>query len=294
MYCSNVMRMETILHFVLFFFLFASDSVKAFSFRGCPWRAFGSPSKDIGNFYRGIEVRHLVNSKIWSRKLNIFGALALAWLALGKDLLAAPLAVVKRQPLSTWVQSSKMHRVHFSDIPPTVFHFDGTKLLATVNKSASALVLPLSTPLLINEARIHWRPEAGHLKLASPEQELQKEGDDAWWRIGLILAGEAPTIPFFAPAWVKELRDVLILPSREMVYLIAGSKQEEGKKWENPYSASISCVSMRQVDEEQGWKQAAYRFSAAQTVVGFWLMADGDNTASEFSVSLDLGKSWVE
>lgn len=295
--------METILHFVLPLVFLAPTSVKVTSFKWCQRIARSPHGQDIGNFCPGIESWGLVKVSIWRAKRIIFAGLILAWLIFGPPLMANPVSLstpaslastAKRLPLANWVQSSKAHLVRFSDIPPTDFAFNGATVLATVNKSSAALVFPLSAPVSVSEVSVHWRRERGLIKLASPEQELEKDGDDAWWRIGLVLAGEAPTVPFFAPAWVKELRDILILPSKEMVYLVAGSQQAAGKKWENPYSSSISCLSMHELPAEQGWTNSHYRFSAPQKVVGFWLMADGDNTASEFAVSLDLDKSWIE
>ena len=104
-----------------------------------------------------------------------------------------------------------------------------------------------------------WQKK-GELKVKSSDHESSKKGDDAYFRLGLILSGEAPSIPFFAPAWIKKSREVLKLPSDKLLYLTVGSKFPAGKSWESPYSSSISSLSMASTEKE-GWMHTSQEFA---------------------------------
>ena len=174
--------------------------------------------------------------------------------------------------------------VTFKDITPTVYELSGDSLLMNVKSSASALVHPYKEPRKIWRMRFAWKLE-GSVKTSDQKQEQSKKGDDLPLRLGLIVSGPAPTVPFFAPAWIKAVADTLLHPSNRMVYFAAGAKTPAGQKWESPYASSLENRSVSGTKDSDGWEVVDASFETFD-VVGLWIMADGDNTDSVFVTKL--------
>ncbi len=187
-----------------------------------------------------------------------------------------------------WLKQSNQHVVDFNDIPKTQYEFKPGILEARVDKSSSALVFPLEKPIQVKSVSIKWSRQGTIKRSADKVDEKSKAGDDAWFRLGLIIAGPAPMIPFFAPAWIKRLKEVMTLSSNQMIYFIAGSLQDAGAVWPSPYTDSIIYSAMSNQDQGDGWWVSQGALKKEQQVVGFWIMADGDNTGSQFTTLLDL------
>lgn len=176
--------------------------------------------------------------------------------------------------------------VTFDGITPTVYKADGEALVMEVQESSSFLLRPFDKLVPVKRVSFEWRGE-GELSVASPAEERTKLGDDARLRVGLILSGEAPLIPFFAPSWIKTIRDAMRLPADRMLYLTVGAKSEPGSEWASPYGGGlrIRVLTSRPVDGGV-WNAAEASFSPPLPVVGLWLMADGDNSKSRFRTKL--------
>ena len=184
--------------------------------------------------------------------------------------------------------SSEFRSISFDNIAKTQYRFAGDVLQAKVKRSASALILPFDQAQQVERIAFEWKHQAGEIRWQTPQQQKEKEGDDAYWRIGLILEGKAPMIPFFAPAWIKQVLSIVKLESNRMLYLIVGSPLAAQTQWPSPYSDSISNLALASEDAsaKEPWRSAVWQASEALSVVGLWLMADGDNTGSSFQTAL--------
>ena len=169
----------------------------------------------------------------------------------------------------------------FKDKPETAYQFKDSTLSFVVKKSASALILPFAEPCKLTRLSIIYQMQ-GQPKLAGSSAEAEKKGDDSFFRIGLMISGKAPLIPFFSPAWVKKLGTILKSPSDRMLYLWLEAQHRPGETWLSPYTGSIQNVGMTSVVKD-GHREAVYAMTSPAMVVGLWLMADGDDTGSEFS-----------
>ena len=174
--------------------------------------------------------------------------------------------------------------VTFKDIAPTVYELSGDSLLMNVKSSASALVHAYKDPRKIWRMHFAWKLE-GIVKTNDQKHEQSKKGDDLPLRLGLIVSGAAPTVPFFAPAWIKAVADTLHHPSNRMVYFAAGAKTPPGQKWDSPYASSLENRSVSGTKDSDGWEVIDASFETFD-VVGLWIMADGDNTDSVFVTKL--------
>ncbi len=175
--------------------------------------------------------------------------------------------------------------IEFKKLPPTVYTLEAGVFTAKVRSSSSAWLLPRSTAMKVKKVSFAWKHE-GRPRVEGVESEKSKAGDDSLLKVGLVLAGPAPTIPFFAPAWIKAVRDILTLPSDRMLYLVVGAQHAPGQRWPSPYSDSIQQESLASTPGKDAWQLASYEAAKPEDVVGLWLMADGDNTAASFSVEM--------
>lgn len=176
----------------------------------------------------------------------------------------------------------QFRHVSFDKIPQTSYAQDGTGIKAEVASSSSFLLKAFSEVRTVKTVKWKWK-FSGDYKVATVEELRSKKGDDAILRVGLIKSGSAPSVPFFAPAWIKAIRDHMKHPGDEMVYLVAGGPAKAGSSWESPYSDSMKLVQTESVALEDGWQQVTKVMDPPLKVAGLWLMADGDNTNSKFS-----------
>lgn len=170
--------------------------------------------------------------------------------------------------------------ITFKGITPTIYQRLQNHWIIKVKASSSAMVLPFAKKRSIRRIRFKWKTQ-GNFKVHSSAQERSKEGDDAKIRIGLILSGKAPMIPFFAPRWIRELENRLKYSSDKMIYITPDLYTPPGSQFESPYSSSIHTLS---VPSTNGIVDMT--FQKAKTCVGLWIMADGDDTESHFVTHL--------
>ena len=180
---------------------------------------------------------------------------------------------------------AKYKHITFEDIPQTKYSAAGAAMRMEVKKSSSFMLQPFSAKKKVSRLKFMWK-STGNLQVKSAEQEKEKDGDDSRLRIGLVLAGDAPTVPFFAPAWIKAIRDTMKLPSDKMVYLTMGAKNKPGTVWESPYSDSMELRALASKPEKDGWNAVDHKLAKPLDVVALWIMADGDNTESSFVTEL--------
>jgi hypothetical protein len=173
--------------------------------------------------------------------------------------------------------------ITFKGIPPTVYENHGEVIAAHVESSSSFLFQPFSAPRAVKRVSFRWRYRKGEVGVKDAATEATKPGDDAAIRVGLLLSGAAPTIPAFAPAWVKAVRDKSKLPADDMIFVVGGSKHKAGTVWPSPYDDDLHLVAADE-SEQGGWRFDSHEFSPAADVVGIWIMADGDDTKSSFDI----------
>lgn len=198
---------------------------------------------------------------------------ALVWLFIASNALANQLASLEQ-----------FKHITFKDIPATDYSIKDHILTASVHSSSSALLFSLDKVTCFESLSVEWQLN-GKVNTNDPKVEQSKAGDDFPLRIGLMIHGKAPFVPFFASAWIKAVRDYLKFPSQTMQYYILGSASPAGTTWESPYTSSISNTALASVDSGDGWKKSSTPLSNL-SLVGYWLMADGDNTQSQFTARM--------
>lgn len=180
----------------------------------------------------------------------------------------------------------RFHHITFPKIPPNRFGNEGETLVITVEQSSSFLLLPYEKPRSVEGVRFLWK-SAGDLKVPDAATEQKKAGDDGRLRVGLLLQGKAPLLPFFAPRWIKTIRDIMKVPSNEILYLAVGTRNAPMTQWTSPYADDIKIMTLPAEAQADGWQVSEMNFISPMQVVGIWLTADGDDTQSTF-------KTWLK
>lgn len=173
----------------------------------------------------------------------------------------------------------------FKRIEPNNFYFKEDYLTIQVNNSASFLLLPFKDIKQVSSISLQWKKQ-GEINTKDAQHEETREGDDAYLRMGLVIEGEPIFNNPLAPKWVKQVRETLHHSSDNMIYLVAGSHHKSGQRWESPYSNNVEIIALGSNTKEDGWNFSEYKFENSLSVVGLWIMADGDNTQSTFTSML--------
>lgn len=189
------------------------------------------------------------------------------------------------------LQDDVFVHIQFRKIKANHYRFYNQSLQIDVDNSASFLMQPFAKVKKVRKVSFQWRSE-GIPQIKNSQHELKRDGDDAVFKLGLLLrADDAPLNPF-VPPWLKQVRQLLKFPSEKITYLVAGAKHRPGEHWPNPYNRRVTMISVtsRSDDasitdesEKMAWQQSSYQFEQALDVVAIWLMSDGDNTSSHFT-----------
>lgn len=183
------------------------------------------------------------------------------------------------------LQADKLEHIQFGKIKANRVTYRNQHLQIDVDNSASILMLSFDVIKPLNKVSFEWRSESGPLAKDS-QHELKRSGDDAIFKLGLLLASDEDLLNPFIPPWLKQVREQLKHPSEEMIYLVVGARHTPGERWVSPYNRRVTMVSVASQETGSGWQKSTFRSEQPLDVVALWLMADGDNTHSAFSVAV--------
>jgi hypothetical protein len=131
----------------------------------------------------------------------IFVPLAVIILLHANTLLAAtPVEVIS-------LQADNFEHIQFKRIKANRYTFQ-QQLQIDVDNSASILMLPFETVKQLNKVSFEWHSEGGPLTKDS-QHELKRSGDDAVFKLGLLLKSDSESINPFIPLWLKQVRKLL-------------------------------------------------------------------------------------
>lgn len=192
----------------------------------------------------------------------------------------------KPMPVNTIaLTSGNFEHIQFSRKTPNSYRYQDDVLVIDVNNSASFLMQAFGKVKHVEAVSFEWQSK-GRPAIESIEQEKQRSGDDAIFKLGLLIETREAPDEFFLPAWMRRVDALLKFPSEKMFFLVAGAKHAAGQIWAGPYNRRMTMIAMSESELDQGWHAARYQFSEPVRVVAIWLMADGDDTHSAFTVSV--------
>jgi len=173
--------------------------------------------------------------------------------------------------------------IQFSTKNPTIYRYQKNVLVIEVDNSASFLMQAFDTVKHVNNVSFEWKSN-GLPTINDAGHEARREGDDAVFKLGLLIEADEELTSLFLPLWMRRVNELLNFYSGEMFFLVAGAKHAAQQDWPGPYNKRMTMIAMENVSDFQGWSKASYQFSEPVKVVALWLMADGDDTSSSFTV----------
>ncbi|MFU8892975.1 MAG: hypothetical protein ACNA8L_05045 [Luteolibacter sp.] len=178
----------------------------------------------------------------------------------------------------------------FRGIPPMEHAIANERIVLTVKQSAGGIVRPLPKNTHVKTITIRGRID-GQLK-TRPGAIWLAENDDALLRVGLIHAGGKPLNRLqrvAAPAWIRTLDDVLCAggrgPARIDNLLLTPHAEWIGKSRQNPNMKQLH-ERFAAAPKNDGTFTLTASFEDPIDALGLWLMADGDDTKSTFTVTI--------
>lgn len=189
-----------------------------------------------------------------------------------------------------WV-APEWREITFGDIPANRAVFAADSLRIEVRGSTSALVKQLPENFVAGGVVVSGRIDG---ELAIPESELwADEYDDAYLRIGLIEAGGKRLTPLqriAAPRWIRDLEELFGRDGggigKIRCALLAPHSSWVGETRTNPKAALFEEF-VAGAPGADGAFRIEWRWNEPAEIVGLWLQADGDDTGSDFNLTIE-------
>jgi hypothetical protein len=219
----------------------------------------------------------------FSRYLVIYFSLSV--FLCGTAVFAEPLAGVSPDEQNIFLQEDNFEHIQFKRIKANNYIYQNQQLKIEVDNSASFLMMPFDHVKKISHVSFQWR-SIGKPGVENKKHEEKRSGDDAVFKVALLLKADETLFNPLMPAWMKRVDKLLSVPSKEMIYLVADAKHAADQSWVNPYNDRVKMIAMKNSVDVNGWMKASYTFEHPVEVVGLWLMSDGDNTHSRFTTKV--------
>jgi len=181
------------------------------------------------------------------------------------------------------LKAGDFEHIQFRSKNPSVYQYRDNELVVDVDNSASFLMQAFTEVKLVTDVSFEWRSE-GLPAIKDAEHESSREGDDAVFKLGLLVEAPNSVDDIFLVSWMRRVHQLLNFHSEEIIFMVAGAKHDAEQHWTGPYNRRITMIAMNAVADGSGWTKASYQFSEPIKVVAVWLMADGDDTSSDFKV----------
>ena len=179
----------------------------------------------------------------------------------------------------------------FRGIPANTVAAGSDGLTIDVNKSASPLVYPLKEATSVTRVRVrgHWD---GDLSLPDGAVQGEAGADDFVLKLGLVESGDQ-TLNWFqrrvAPEWVRTLF-ALAPPGSgiSQIHFLSTTRQDAlvGTSRQHPLSDLLRETRFVHLDDTGRFELDAVLPAPAE-VVALWISADGDDTGSAFTLTLE-------
>lgn len=178
----------------------------------------------------------------------------------------------------------------FDGIPRNQISYEGEQIRIAVNESATPLVRSFPTVEKVTRLVVKGTIQ-GSLNLNDSEIWTKKK-DDAFLRVGLIEPGEkrlSKLQRLAAPEWIRRLDEIfsgtIAGVGSIRVFQVMPSQAAVGKKRTNP-AADLFREEIAAAPEDGAFSFEIDLSEAPVETAGIWLLADGDDTNSSFTVTI--------
>ncbi len=180
------------------------------------------------------------------------------------------------------LHADNFEHINFDKVNANHHLFHEQKLHIEVDHSASILMKAFDQVRPVSRVSFEWRSN-GRPKIKNAEHEERRSGDDAVFKLGLLLKADVALFNPRLPPWMQRVESLLTFPSGRVIFLVVGAKHAAGEQWPNPYNRRVTMIAIESSNDSQSWRQSSYQFAKPVDVVAIWLVSDGDNTGSSFT-----------
>ena len=193
--------------------------------------------------------------------------------------------------LASFTQPSAWRSLEFDGVPANRVSYEGGSMMIAVDGSGSPLVSVFPDPVKMREVTVTGTIK-GTLKVA-PGDLWTKNHDDALLRLGLIEPGTKKLSAIqrlAAPAWIKMLEKMFSEKMEGLgkirCYHLMPDASLIGKSRVNPMGDTFIETIQAAPNADGSFVLKVSFPDDPLTVAGLWLLADGDDTNSSFSVTI--------
>lgn len=186
---------------------------------------------------------------------------------------------------------SQWKSLQFDGTPANEVNFSDLGIEIEVKESASVLLYLFPEPKEVSEFSIRGEVN-GNLNLAA-ETGWADAPDDALLRVGIIETGTRKLTPIekiAAPRWVKNLESMLgdgdVGVGQIRCFNLQPNGDWVGKSRVNP-NVSFFHETVAASPTPEGAFAWGSKLDAPAQAHGFWIIADGDNTSSSFTTTIE-------
>ena len=187
---------------------------------------------------------------------------------------------------------NQWHSLSYSSLPANQVKFVSEKILIDVQNSASPLIYPMTqNPKGIKKISIQGH--ATPLIQVDPAEKQGQEGfDDFALRLGLVLLGDkrlSTLESILAPDWVEKMF-TLAPPNQGIDHILfltaVSSPKVLNQKRIHPLSEYLHECYVWLMNQPGNFSYS-YTFKVPQQTGALWISADGDDTQSNFKISIN-------
>ena len=190
------------------------------------------------------------------------------------------------------LQAERWHSLQFSSIPANEVAFADGGVVVTVRQSASPLIFPLTdNPLNVKAVSVSGAVDR-LVNIAAAETQGAEGADDFNLKLGLVFLGER-TLSWYQAAiaadWVKQMFD--LAPKDQGIdhifFLNAVlSPSLLDKRRDHPSTEYIKERNVWLLDRTGAFSYT-HTLPEPKPTVALWLSVDGDDTGSEYTITID-------
>ena len=178
--------------------------------------------------------------------------------------------------------------LNYDGIPANQVQFSPNSLTIKVNQSASPLIYPLPKPLLIDALSMNLSIN-GQLNLSEHPQG-ESQADDFIFRIGVVYQGNRQLSLFqkaFAPKWVQTLFQLAPTDTGiSYIHFFNVYSDDRLSSSRRTHPASELIVEDFEIRRTGNQMSLKFQPETNKKVLALWISSDGDDTASNYQITL--------
>ena len=201
---------------------------------------------------------------------------------------ACPYSYGQAQTVFPLQNIQRWQQLSYDNIPANQISFSDNALTIQVTSSASPLIYPFSQPLNIQSLSMRLSIN-GYINL-SEQQQGEANSDDFIFRMGVVYEGDKKLNALqkaFAPDWVQTLFQ--LAPENtgvDHINFFTVYSDDRLSLSQRTHPASELIIEHFDVKRSGNLMELEFHPEANQNIVALWISSDGDDTDSNYQITL--------